>query len=98
MSPPFTLTLDIMGKVTLYLVEQKVLISALVPGSCEPKLLAGMPTMTKLRLLYFSYTLSRAEYCGVKPQRLATLTRRTTLPLRLERGVALPSIEFMVKS
>src|SRR5271167_688675 len=74
-SLPLTLIFDIIGKVTLYLLEQNVLISWFVPGSCEPKLLAGIPTMTNPWSLYFSYTDSSALYCGVNPQRLATLTR-----------------------
>lgn len=53
-SSPFTETLDIIGNFTLYLDWQKVLISWFVPGSCAPKLLAGIPTITKPRSLYFS--------------------------------------------
>src|ERR1700685_723709 len=41
MSRPFTETLDIIGKVTLYFAEQNVLISWFEPGSCPPKLFAG---------------------------------------------------------
>ena len=52
--PFLTETLANMGKVTLYLVEQKVLISAFVPGSCAPKLLAGKPSITNPWSLYFS--------------------------------------------
>jgi hypothetical protein len=45
---------EYIGNVTLYLREQKVLISSLAPGSRAPKLLAGKPAMTKPRSLYFS--------------------------------------------
>src|SRR5437879_231441 len=81
MSDPFTETFDIIGNCTLYFRVQKVLISSFVPGSCAPKLLAGTPTITRPRSLYFSYTDSNAEYWGVYPQRLATLTTISTLPL-----------------
>ena len=54
--------------------------------------------MTKPWSLYFSYKDSNALYCGVKPQRLATLTTRTTLPLKSASGIGLPSIEGRVKS
>src|SRR5215467_7445593 len=45
-SAPFTEILENIGKLTLYFREQKVLISAFVPGSWAPKLLAGNPRMT----------------------------------------------------
>src|SRR5438445_13224656 len=54
MSLPFTETLAIIGKVTEYFVLQNVLISSFVPGSCDPKLFAGTPTITSPRSLYFS--------------------------------------------
>src|SRR6267143_5002047 len=41
---------------------------------------------------------SSAEYCGVKPQRLATFTSMTTLPLKEASGVDWPSMLFSVKS
>src|ERR1700677_224004 len=80
-SSPFTETFPYIGKVTLYLDWQNVLISAFVPGSWLPKLFAGKPKITKPLSLYFSYVDSSAVYCGVNPQRLATLTSKTTLPL-----------------
>jgi len=49
----FTEILEYIGKVTLYLVLQKVLISSLVPGSWPPKLLAGNPRIANPRSLYF---------------------------------------------
>src|ERR1700742_1431803 len=98
MSSPFTETLAIIGNVTLYFEEQNVLISAFVPGSWPPKLLAGIPTITNPLSLYFSYVDSSAVYCGVNPQRLATLTSITTFPLYDASDVGCPSIEFSVKS
>src|ERR1700679_2569820 len=80
-SAPSTETFPYIGKVTLYFDWQKVLISAFVPGSCEPKLLAGKPRITNPLSLYFSYVDSSAVYCGVNPQRLATFTSSTTFPL-----------------
>src|SRR5437870_9570450 len=49
-------------------------------------------------IFIFFVTFSSAAYCGVNPQRLATLTSSTTLPWNLEREVASPSMEFIVKS
>ena len=54
LSSPFTEIFEYMGKVTLYLLLQKVLISSLVPGSWPPKLLAGNPRIANPRSLYFS--------------------------------------------
>src|SRR5215471_8750042 len=53
MSSPFTDILENIGKVTLYFAEQKLLISALVPGSWKPKLLAGNPNITRPCCWYF---------------------------------------------
>src|SRR5262249_57278924 len=53
MSSPLTDILENIGNVTLYLAEQKVLISAFVPGSWKPKLLAGNPSITKPCCWYF---------------------------------------------
>jgi len=47
-------TFDIIGNVTLYFLLQNVLISSFVPGSCDPKLFAGIPTITSPLSLYFS--------------------------------------------
>jgi len=95
---PLTDTFANMGNVTLYLMEQKVLISSLVPGSCQRKSLAGNPRTTSPLSLYFWYSASKPAYWGVKPQRLATLTMRVTLPLNRARGVGWPSMEFNVNS
>src|SRR6267154_2412093 len=54
LSSPFTETLDIIGNFTFYLDWQNVLISWFVPGSCAPKLFAGIPTITKPRSLYYT--------------------------------------------
>ena len=64
-SVPFTEIFEDIGNVTLYLREQNVLISASVPGSCPPKLLAGTPTSTRPCALYFSQIFSSPAYCGV---------------------------------
>ena len=48
-SSPLTETFENIGKVTLYFVEQKVLISSSVPGSWPPKLFAGTPSTTICR-------------------------------------------------
>src|ERR1019366_5194796 len=97
-SSPLTEIFEYMGKVTLYLLLQDVLISSLVPGSWAPKLLAGNPRITNPRSLYFSYSDSIPAYCGVNPHLLATLTISTTLPWYAESGAGLPSIEFRVNS
>src|SRR6202012_1318722 len=91
MSSPFTDTFEAIGKVTLYLPVQKVLISALEPGSWPPKLLAGNPMTTSLSL-YFSYSFSRSAYCLVKPHWEAVLTMRIFLPLYSFRLRAPPSM------
>jgi len=53
-SSPFTDTLAIMGKVTLYFELQNVLISWFGAGLLAAKIIAGMPKITKPRSLYFS--------------------------------------------
>src|ERR1022692_4970360 len=98
LSSPFTDIFEYIGNVTLYLREQKVLISSFVPGSWAMKLLAGKPITTRPWPLYFSYSASRAVYWGVKPHLLATLTSKSTLPLYAASGAAWPSIELRVKS
>src|SRR5262245_19319524 len=44
---PLTEIFANIGKVTLYFVEQNVLISSFDPGSCQRKLLAGKPITTR---------------------------------------------------
>src|SRR5262245_54439290 len=53
--------------------------------------------MTRPSREYLSWISCRPLYCGVRPQRLATLTNTTTLPLSLDRSTSLPSRPFMVK-
>jgi len=73
--------------VTLYFAEQNVLISWFEPGFLPPKLFAGIPTITKPRSLYFHRLFQVPAYCGVNPQRLATLTSKHDLTLEFgQRG------------
>lgn len=50
-------------------------------GIALPYWLHGNPMTTRPRSLYLRYSASSPSYCGVNPQRDATLTIRTTLPI-----------------
>ena len=94
---PLTTILDIIGKVTLYLLVQNFSISSFVPGSCLPNSLAGMPMTTSPSFSYFSYSACSPSYCGVSPHLLATFTSSTTLPLYLDSSTGLPLMSLRVK-
>ncbi len=78
---PLTSSLSSIGKVTPYVVEQKVEISSDEPGSWPPNWLQGTPRTVKPREEYFFCRFSRPSYCGVRPHFEATFTTRTALPL-----------------
>src|SRR5437879_13199894 len=65
LSFPFTPTLEVIGKVTLYFEEQNFWISSSVPGSCLPKSLAGTPRTTSPSFSYFEYSFCNPSYWGV---------------------------------
>src|SRR5262245_45714539 len=81
------------------LAAQNSLISLSLPGSWLPKLFAGKATISRPLSLYCLYSVSRPAYClSVSPQRLATLTMRTGLPLRVPRSSSLPSMSLTLTS
>src|SRR5258708_18703500 len=65
--------------------------SSAVPGSWPPNWLQGTPRIENPSPLKRSCSSSRPAYCGVKPQREATLTTSVALPLNSERSSWLPS-------
>ena len=68
MSGPVTGILENMGKVDAEVVEQKLAISWLEPGSWPAKSLAGKPRTTRPRVFEALVEgFSRASYCGVRP-------------------------------
>ena len=69
------------GKLTPYVVEQKVWISSAVPGSWPANWLQGTPSTVNPRSAYSFCSLSRPAYCGVSPHWEATFTSRTAEPL-----------------
>src|ERR1035438_9910994 len=87
---PTTSTLAAIGKVTPKFFLQNSLISELVPGSWDPKLFAGNPTITSLSL-YVSYNFSRSAYCGVNPHLEAVFTIRSFFPLKDDKSMVPPS-------
>ena len=80
-SIPLTLTFSNISKVTPYPPSQNSKITLSEAGSWLKKSLQGNANTEKFLPDNFSCNFWRCLYCGVKPQREATLTIKSTLPL-----------------
>ncbi len=86
------------GKVTSYLVAQKLAISSADPGSCPANWLQGKPSTTRPASRCCRHSASNPSYCGVKPHLDAVLTTSTTLPRWAASGWGAPDGSLTLKS
>jgi len=78
----------------LYLVLAKGLDLFVGSGLLAAEIVGGEPENRESPVLVLFVERLETGYCGVNPQRLATLTISTTLPWYAERGAGFPSIEL----
>jgi hypothetical protein len=74
------------GNVTEYSVEQNAAISASVPGSWPPKLLAGNARTVKPAPRLSLWSCSSASYCGVSPHFERHVHHENHLPRMVREG------------
>src|SRR5258705_9396000 len=95
---PLTSIFSNSGKLTSYFDSQNSRICSLVPGSCAPNWLQGKPSTVKPLSSFSSCRSCNPAYCGVSPQRLATLATRQVLPLKVDSFTGSPVVAFIVRS